>query len=51
MIQIDCPWCAGAASLVVAGATDLDEAVECAGCGVRVEFAADAPAWELALAA
>jgi len=51
MVQIECPWCSGAAALVAARATDADEAVECADCGVRVEFAADAAAWGLARAA
>jgi hypothetical protein len=34
MISIECPWCAGPATIELA-----DEALECAGCAIRVELA------------
>ena len=42
MITVECPWCAGAASIEVA---DGDE-FSCAGCAIRVEIAPD-PVTEL----
>ena len=35
MITVECPWCAGSASVEVA---DRDEFI-CAGCAIRVEIA------------
>jgi hypothetical protein len=46
MITVECPWCAGPASVEVA---DGDE-FSCTGCAIRVEIAPE-PAHEAALAA
>jgi hypothetical protein len=37
MMNVECPWCAGAATVEVA---DRDE-FSCAACAIRVEFAPD----------
>jgi hypothetical protein len=34
MITVECPWCAGPATVEAD-----DDAVECAGCAIRVELA------------
>ena len=39
MFDIECPWCAGPATVEVA---ERDE-FECAGCAIRVEIVADPP--------
>ena len=38
MISVECPWCAGSATVEVA---DRDE-FTCTGCAIRVEIAPDA---------
>jgi transcription elongation factor Elf1 len=51
MVQLECPWCAGAASFVEVPSEAGSGAVDCADCGVRVDLAPDPVVTELALAA
>jgi hypothetical protein len=37
MISVECPWCAGSATIEVAE----DDRFDCAGCAIRVEIAPD----------
>ena len=46
MINVECPWCAGSATIEVAEG----DAFECSGCAIRVEIAPD-PVESVALAA
>ncbi len=47
MFDIECPWCAGPATVEVGGRDEF----ECAGCAVRVEVVAASVADPLATAA
>jgi hypothetical protein len=47
MISVECPWCAGSATIEVA---DRDE-FSCAGCAIQVELAPEAAVEAGALAA
>ena len=48
MIDVECPWCAGSATVEIA---DGDEAFSCAGCAIRVEIAPEPVAELVARAA
>jgi uncharacterized Zn finger protein (UPF0148 family) len=47
MINVECPWCAGAATVEVADG----DVFECAACAIRVEIAPEPSAEPLVLAA
>jgi hypothetical protein len=52
MVEIECPWCAGAAELVTGEpAKGRMDALDCAACGVRIEIAGDPPMTEVRRAA
>lgn len=38
MINVECPWCAGTATIEVADGDDF----ECSGCAIRIEIAPEA---------